>query len=384
MDVAGRSGQALLAGAGRRLRPDRGGAGAGRDRRRGDRQGQGPAGGRPGGDLGGALDARRPAAPALAADACPTARRTRPTSTRPPTWRGRGRRRSTPARANGVGAGRLRVAFPGRGLVRAGAGQGGRGRRLESESARHTGRGVGGRRSGGAARGPPASMPAIASGGGYSGPLVYRTGRGDAARRRRRLRPDGRGRRAAPASPWSSSPASAPTPNRRRSSPPIPTRSGSRRRATRCTAAPPSSTSAPNRAYGWLAANAGRFGFVQRYSLGGLALRLRRRPRALLGRPATPRSGRSGGGGDGAFAGAGGLPAFVPARFRAPLLRAAAHWNVSAALLAAQLMAESNFNPFAVSPAGARASPSSCLAPPPPTASPTPSTRSRRSTPRPT
>jgi soluble lytic murein transglycosylase-like protein len=36
------------------------------------------------------------------------------------------------------------------------------------------------------------------------------------------------------------------------------------------------------------------------------------------------------------------------------LLRAAARWNVSAALLAAQLMAESNFDPYAVSPAGAQ------------------------------
>jgi soluble lytic murein transglycosylase-like protein len=34
--------------------------------------------------------------------------------------------------------------------------------------------------------------------------------------------------------------------------------------------------------------------------------------------------------------------------------RAAERWNVSAGLLAAQLMAESNFNPFAVSPAGAQ------------------------------
>lgn len=59
-------------------------------------------------------------------------------------------------------------------------------------------------------------------------------------------------------------------------------------------------------------------------------------------------------GADGALAGAVGLPAFVPTRFRAPLLRAATHWNVSAALLAAQLMAESNFNPFASSPAGAQ------------------------------
>ncbi|HEX3242098.1 MAG TPA: lytic transglycosylase domain-containing protein [Solirubrobacterales bacterium] len=54
------------------------------------------------------------------------------------------------------------------------------------------------------------------------------------------------------------------------------------------------------------------------------------------------------------MAAAGGLPGFVPARFRAPLTRAAAQWNVSAALLAAQLMAESNFNPFASSPAGAQ------------------------------
>ena len=45
---------------------------------------------------------------------------------------------------------------------------------------------------------------------------------------------------------------------------------------------------------------------------------------------------------------------FVPPRYRDPILRAAARWNVSAGLLAAQLMAESNFNPFAVSGAGAQ------------------------------
>ena len=48
------------------------------------------------------------------------------------------------------------------------------------------------------------------------------------------------------------------------------------------------------------------------------------------------------------------LPSFVPDRFRDPLLRSAARWNVSAALLAAQLMAESGFDPYAVSPAGAQ------------------------------
>jgi soluble lytic murein transglycosylase-like protein len=48
------------------------------------------------------------------------------------------------------------------------------------------------------------------------------------------------------------------------------------------------------------------------------------------------------------------LPSFVPVRYRRTLLGAAARWNVSAALLAAQLMAESNFNPYAGSPAGAQ------------------------------
>ena len=57
---------------------------------------------------------------------------------------------------------------------------------------------------------------------------------------------------------------------------------------------------------------------------------------------------------DGSEAGGAGLPGFVPEPFRAPVLRAAARWNVPAGLLAAQLMAESNFNPYAVSPAGAQ------------------------------
>jgi soluble lytic murein transglycosylase-like protein len=59
-------------------------------------------------------------------------------------------------------------------------------------------------------------------------------------------------------------------------------------------------------------------------------------------------------GGDGQAAAAGGLPGFVPGRFRDPILGAASRWNVSAGVLAAQLLAESNFNPFAVSGAGAQ------------------------------
>ncbi len=46
------------------------------------------------------------------------------------------------------------------------------------------------------------------------------------------------------------------------------------------------------------------------------------------------------------------MPGFVPARFAPMIARAAQRWNVSAALLAAQLYAESNFNPFARSSAG--------------------------------
>ena len=48
------------------------------------------------------------------------------------------------------------------------------------------------------------------------------------------------------------------------------------------------------------------------------------------------------------------LPSFVPERFAPALARAAQRWNVSAALLAAQLYAESNFNPFATSAVGAQ------------------------------
>jgi len=111
----------------------------------------------------------------------------------------------------------------------------------------------------------------------------------------------------------------------------------------------------PDSAYGWLAANAVRFGFVQRYSWEAWHYGFDRPPApcSTAGEVVGAAGGAIGGvGGDGGLAGTS-LPAFVPPRFRAPLLRAAARWNVSAALLAAQLMAESNFNPFAVSPAGA-------------------------------
>ena len=48
------------------------------------------------------------------------------------------------------------------------------------------------------------------------------------------------------------------------------------------------------------------------------------------------------------------MPQFVPTRFEPAINRAAQRWSVSATLLAAQLFAESGFNPFATSPAGAQ------------------------------
>jgi len=56
-------------------------------------------------------------------------------------------------------------------------------------------------------------------------------------------------------------------------------------------------------------------------------------------------------GGDGGATRA--VQSFVPARFAPLIIRAAQRWSVSAQLLAAQLYAESNFNPFARSTAGA-------------------------------
>jgi hypothetical protein len=199
------------------------------------------------------------------------------------------------------------------------------------------------------------SMPTMASGGGYSGPLAYRQGHG--------MRPDvavAFDRMAAAAShaglgllvnsafrsDAEQAALFAAHPDPRWVAPPG---HSLHRCATELDLGPES-------AYGWLAANANRFGFVQRYSWEAWHYGYDRPPApcSAAGNVVGAGGGVAGGGGDGAFAGAAGLPSFVPARFRAPLLRAAVRWNVSAALLAAQLMAESNFNPYAVSPAGAQ------------------------------
>ena len=98
----------------------------------------------------------------------------------------------------------------------------------------------------------------------------------------------------------------------------------------------------PATAYGWLASNSERFGFIRRYSWEpwhfGYA---RNTGSASVG---------FGGSGDGGSA----VPSFVPDRFHDAIVRASQRWNVGAALLSAQLYAESNFNPFAESSAGAQ------------------------------
>jgi hypothetical protein len=101
----------------------------------------------------------------------------------------------------------------------------------------------------------------------------------------------------------------------------------------------------PKAAYGWLAANAPRFGFVQRYSWEPWHWGYTRGAGT-----ASVGFGRRGGDGRATAA----VQSFVPAAYAPLLARAAQHWQVSAQLLAAQIYAESNFNPFAVSPAGAQ------------------------------
>jgi hypothetical protein len=98
----------------------------------------------------------------------------------------------------------------------------------------------------------------------------------------------------------------------------------------------------PPGAYGWLYAHSHTFGFVKRYSWEPWHFGYTLNPGS-----ASVGFGESGGAGRT-------LPAFVPARFAPAINHAAQRWSVSAALLAAQLYAESNFNPFAVSSAGAQ------------------------------
>lgn len=107
----------------------------------------------------------------------------------------------------------------------------------------------------------------------------------------------------------------------------------------------------PSSAYGWLAGNASRFGFTQRYSWEAWHYGFDAGPA-----PCSPegKAVTEGGGGTAFAASSTSLPSFVPARYREPILRSAARWHVPSALMAGQLMAESGFDPDVGSPAGAQ------------------------------
>lgn len=250
------------------------------------------------------------------------------------------------ARANGVGAGRLRLEFPdadsfapvrAKATIVADLTVGSGGARTEASAVAEAS----------APSSSSGAMPAMASGGGYSGPLVYRQGEG--------MRPDV----AAAFDRMASAAAGAGFA--------LVVNSGFRSDAEQAAlfaahpdpkwVAPPGHSLhrcateldlGPETAYGWLAANAGRFGFVQRYSWESWHYGFTAGPE-----PCSAAGNSVGPGGDGGLSGSS-LPSFVPAEFRDPILRAAAHWSVSAALLAGQLMAESGFDPNAGSSAGAQ------------------------------
>jgi Transglycosylase SLT domain/D-alanyl-D-alanine carboxypeptidase/Putative Flp pilus-assembly TadE/G-like len=108
----------------------------------------------------------------------------------------------------------------------------------------------------------------------------------------------------------------------------------------------------PSAAWAWLKANCRRFGFIHRYAWEGWHFGFGANPRDRA-HPAQFDKGswEPPGGDHGRIHHR--LPSFVPPRFHDPIARAALRWNVPMNLLAAQLYAESGFNPFARSPAGA-------------------------------
>ena len=106
----------------------------------------------------------------------------------------------------------------------------------------------------------------------------------------------------------------------------------------------------PPSAYGWLAANARRFGFIKRYAWEPWHFGFGANPRDVPAQYGAGSRDPSGG----SFVGVAGLPSWVPARYRGTIVAAAQRHNVQPVLLAAQLKAESDFNPNSVSPAGAQ------------------------------
>jgi hypothetical protein len=195
-------------------------------------------------------------------------------------------------------------------------------------------------------------MPARGSGGGYDGPLAYRMGkpmRPDVAEAFDRMAAAARrdGLALSVTSGFRSDAEQAKlfaaNPNPKWVAPPG---TSLHRYGTELDLGPPG-------AYGWLAANARRFGFIHRYAWEPWHYGFGANPRDRQ-HPAQYEKGawEPPGGDHGRIHH--GLPSFVPPRFHDPIATAALRWNVPMDLLAAQLYAESGFNPFATSGAGAQ------------------------------
>ncbi len=254
------------------------------------------------------------------------------------------------ARANEVDPKRVRVRFPDAGTfapVRAEATviaglREGHGQRVEASAVAEAAAPYGGSAAGGGT--------SMASGGGYGGPLVMRDGAG--------MRPD-------VAAAYDQMAAAA-----RADGLTLLVVSGFRSDAEQAElfaahpdptwVAPPGQSLhrcateldlGPSSAYGWLAVNAGRFGFVQRYSWEAWHFGFDAGPApcsaAGESTAATER-------GSAASLSSTSLPPFVPPQYRDPILHSATRWHVPPALMAGQLMAESGFDPNAGSPAGAQ------------------------------
>jgi soluble lytic murein transglycosylase-like protein len=249
------------------------------------------------------------------------------------------------ARRNGVQAGRVSVGFPGAGFAptRISVSLHGRGEVRVASGRRPDRIDVEARATAELVPGGDFGLPDHADGGGYYGPLAYRQGKpmrpdvalafdrmAAAARREAGLyllitsgyRSDAEQARLFAANPdpkWVAPPGHS-----------------LHRYGTELDLGPPA-------AYAWLAANSERFGFIKRYAWEDWHFGYARNTGSAS-------VGYGGGSGDGGSA----VPSFVPARFHDAIVRAAQRWNVGAALLSAQIYAESNFNPFAESPAGAR------------------------------
>jgi hypothetical protein len=256
----------------------------------------------------------------------------------------------TAARGNEVDPDRVRIEFPDaesfapvRAKVTVVAGlREGEGQRVEASAVAEAAAPYGGTAAGG--------ETAMASGGGYGGPLVMRDGEG--------MRPD-------VAAAYDQMAAAA-----RADGLVVIVVSGFRSDAEQAElfaahpdptwVAPPGQSLhrcateldlGPSTAYGWLAANAGRFGFVQRYSWEAWHFGLATGPAPCSA--AGEAVSATGEDATSTLASAD-LPAFVPAPYREPILRSASRWNVPPALMAGQLMAESGFDPDAGSSAGAQ------------------------------